>query len=49
MPTERLLMDLAVNNLLARRRQKMHGAPYLFEKFQINISSLRIFKRNFLT
>jgi hypothetical protein len=38
----RLLMDMAVNNLLARRRQKMH-----LEKFQINISSRRIFKRNF--
>ena len=22
-------MDMAVNNVLARRRQKMHGAPYL--------------------
>jgi hypothetical protein len=25
----RLLMHMAVNNLLARRRQKMHGTPYL--------------------
>jgi hypothetical protein len=24
----RLLMDMAVNNLLARRRQKMHSAPH---------------------